>query len=234
MVTSNEIPYEGLASCYWQLGDYKKAIKTLQDYEDEKPDVLDRESLYALYAHNYYGLGSYKSAYEYQSKYIEEIKSITKGCDLAVEYSNLSEIAKKINDINAMEEAIKAALEICEDNWFVLNNLCELYLYKKDYKKALNEIEKAKLISAGHPMIYITMGDLKREIGKDNEALDHYFQAIINDSTIADPYRKIALIFKSQGNGDFIEYYQKAAHLGDKDAKIWIMRNNRLIKKTQE
>ena len=39
MVTSNEIPYEGLASCYWQLGDYKKAIKIAKERDLDIPSL---------------------------------------------------------------------------------------------------------------------------------------------------------------------------------------------------
>ena len=59
--------------------------------------------------------------------------------------------------------------------------------------------------------------------------MDYYFQAIETDSIYSDGYLHIAMVYEQQKNDDHIEYYQKAAKLDNKDAKLWVKKNKKLI-----
>jgi len=97
------------------------------------------------------------------------------------------------------------------------------------YENAIVEIEKAIQIAPEFPAVHNTMGDLQVAMGNHDKALDYYFQAIEIDSTYSDSYLHIAMVYEQQKNNDYIEYYQKAAGLDNKDAKLWVKKNKKLI-----
>jgi len=99
----------------------------------------------------------------------------------------------------------------------------------KEYDKALEEIEAAIHLAPEFPNVHDTMGDLQLAMGNHNKALDYYFQAIATDSIYSDAYLHIAMVYGHQKNDDHIEYYQKAAKLDNKDAKLWVKKNKKLI-----
>ena len=222
--------HQRIGMCYYDMGNYKTAAEHFS-VVDKSLNPKDLLVNYEYLTYCYYHLKSYEKTYNANKKYIQfgiENDIITKE-SLMRAYSNQADIAKHLNDYESMYSNLKSAKEINERYWLVRNNLCEYYMITKDYEKALEEIEYAIRLAPELPETHDTMGDLQVKMGNYDEAIDNYLRAIEKDSTFSDGYLHLALVYEKQSEKDHIEYYIKAAELGNEDANIWVKKNKKLI-----
>lgn len=75
---------------------------------------------------------------------------------------------------------IKRACEIKPDNGYITDSLGWVYYKKKDYKKAIEYLEKAAILTSFETIISDHLGDAYQKINQFKKALDTYQKAVSN------------------------------------------------------
>lgn len=93
-----------------------------------------------------------------------------------------------------------------KEDWYGLIYLAHEYYYQGLYQQAITKCDyiltnyRDKYDSIEEASCYLFKGDALRELGRDQEALDAYFNAIRVDPTYREPYTSIAKIYEAQGH----------------------------------
>jgi len=95
----------------------------------------------------------------------------------ALNYLGYSYAEQGTNLVEA-EKLIKRALDIEPEDGFYVDSLGWVYYQKGDYKKAVEQLEKAVNLTGSDPTITEHLGDAYRKLGKVKEASHEYSDAL--------------------------------------------------------
>jgi Flp pilus assembly protein TadD len=112
------------------------------------------------------GMAEMKKAIELNPKNAQALNYV--GYTYAEEGKNLEEA----------EQLIKRALDVQPEDGFYIDSLGWVYYQKGEYKKAVEELERAVNLTGSDPTITEHLGDAYRKIGKVREATHEYNDAL--------------------------------------------------------
>jgi tetratricopeptide (TPR) repeat protein len=112
------------------------------------------------------------------------------------------------------DSAIIVANQISERdsvNWQVYYYLGKSYQAKYKYFDAIKALEKANSLDSANVVIENVLAGTLDAIGKDEDAINIYYDQYLRDTTIIDPIVNLANIFrKMREYGSAVHYYRKA------------------------
>jgi tetratricopeptide (TPR) repeat protein len=113
------------------------------------------------------------------------------------------------------DSAIHIASELLESdslNWTLNYYLGNSYQAKYNYFEALKAFEKANLLDTANYIIENALAGIYEIIGKDEQAIDLYYNQYLRDTTKIEPIVNLANIFRNTREyGSAIHYYQEAS-----------------------
>jgi Flp pilus assembly protein TadD len=86
--------------------------------------------------------------------------------------------AEKGTNLGEAEKLIKRALDIEPEDGFYVDSLGWVYYQKGDYKRAVEQLERAVNLTGSDPTITEHLGDAYRRLGKVKEASHEYSDAL--------------------------------------------------------
>ena len=210
--------------CYYYLGDYKKAAKSYQSAIEQLNSLLKKNGNKDMLIHkahlltmlgNIFKIIDCKKAIPYYKEALNIYKKTDFKAGIGGCYLNLGDCFSDIGNLaKAIEFTKKSIPYFKKDDFYSLSiaysNLSDFYIEKKDFKKAIQALEKSVFYSIKgnrkRQLIfnYLKMGKLKKEQKQCNEAIDNFNKALemakkINDKeairktllVMADCYAKL-------------------------------------------
>jgi len=148
----------------------------------------------------------------------------------ALHYYALGQAYKNIDNIEKAEYNWLNSISLDSTNWKVYNQLGWNVYYKNgDYDKAENLFLKGLNNYSDSPYLLHSLGEVYIKKNDYGKAIDQFNKAIEIDSTHSFSYLSLAQVYEELKDPIFIDYYQKAAEMGEKDAQKWLRNNKKLI-----
>ncbi|MDR0790804.1 MAG: tetratricopeptide repeat protein [Bacteroidales bacterium] len=99
--------------------------------------------------------------------------------------------------------------------------------WNEQYEKAIECYKKVIELTPDNIFVYFNLGDTYLVWKQDyQKAIECYEKAIELEPDYGYTYRSIGTVYLKSGNiSQAIEYYKKAAELGDEEAKQWLLDN---------
>lgn len=175
---------------------------------DKKEDNINREKMLILgmkkrprHGATYYELGRYYTDREMFDKALvlflkaQKLKenSVKYRMGVALAYFNLNQLTKSID---IYESIIRLDQTISE----VYYNLSMARMKTDDYYQALTDISMAIKLKPGSPTYLYTIGQISEALGRDDNAIKYYENAIRFDSSYYKPMLNLGNIYDRQGS----------------------------------
>lgn len=186
-----------MAGSYDQQNMYDKAEANYLHAIALDPSFYDPHQFLGVY---YFHHGQYQKAAEQFQKVIELAPGMYNA------YANLGASLEKLGRYDDAEKALRSALAIKESPR-ALNNMGSLLVSEKKYAEALPFLTRAAQLTAIDYRVLLNLGDAKRHLGRNREALTAYRKGM--DLALSE-------LTESPGSGAtraFFAYF--AARLGD-------------------
>ena len=159
-----------LASLYRKAKDYQKAIATLQEVAvlDPKNDQVQ------------FQLGALYDEIKNKDKTVEHMK---KAIELnpqnapALNYLGYTWAEMGVR-LDEAEELILRALKVEPNDGFYIDSLGWVYYQRGDYRRAVEQLERAVELTVDDPTITEHLGDAYEKVGKVDKALQRYQDAL--------------------------------------------------------
>lgn len=117
---------------------------------------------------------------------------------LTGQYDSTTAVAKKI-------------IQNDSTNWKAYYYLGKSYQSKYKYFEAIDYFEKANILDSANAVIENALADSYDFIGKDEDAINIYYDQFLRDTTVIEPILNLADIFRRKREySSAIHYYQKA------------------------
>jgi len=153
---------------YTDIKEYKKAEKNFLKTLSIKDDFTD--------AHFYLGIiYEQTKRFEKSIPHLRRVLELNPKNDVALNYLGYSFADRGMN-LDEAEQLIKRALEISPENGAYIDSLGWIYYKKGRVIEAKKELEKA-IGKLEDPVIYEHLGDVEKNLGKDDNALKYYKKA---------------------------------------------------------
>lgn len=102
-------------------------------------------------------------------------------------------------------------LKLDSTKWLPHYYLGKVYQEKHAYFEAINHFERANYLDSANSAVENALADSYDFIGKDEDAIQIYYNQYLRDTLKLEPIVKLANIFRKKGEfGSSIHYYQKA------------------------
>ncbi|WP_181163720.1 tetratricopeptide repeat protein [Pontibacter mangrovi] len=140
--------------------------------------------------------------------------------------SSLFVKAQVLRAMGKTEEAMPLALAAERNSFqsaplYVL--LGELYLEQKEYKKSLEQLDKAQELSPYNEFAFYYKGRVWEETGDTAKAVHNFRLALEQDPDFMEPQRELAAIMVSKGDLEqATAYLLKSKAKAKNDAKLWL------------
>lgn len=201
----DEAIYFRIAHCYFDMGDSKQALVSIN--QALNMDSTDLENM-AFKADILNEMGDHKGAVAQLDKVLADVPDYSHGYYLRGIYK------KNDGDIDDAIEDLSMAIVLSPKNSYFYYSRAELYqkqgqqdLAEADYRKVIELEEKPEDYSC-IPYAYLGLGDYEKAIAVVDTT-------IARDSTSNSPYYNAACVYSRMGNKEkAIEYLRKAIELG--------------------
>ena len=114
---------------------------------------------------------------------------------------------------------LKQGLERFPDDFDLLKDLAELFLYVEQYRDGLTQVDKILKIKAHDPEIFFLQGNLFRYSGDTLNAINSYQRAVEEDSDYLEAYVLLAQIMEALDRPIALQYIQNALRIDSTNFK---------------
>jgi len=230
---TNTFAIETKLKALTKWNDYFGQIDFLENLVKKQSAIKERDLTYKRIAEIYLALWDYANSEIYYKKLknldnkdlFEELNSQRdKEVEKIEEYNNSSfsrslfiswvwwtgdSLAKEKKFVSAIKfydlvlNKYNDALEVCDKK-------TDVYIILKQYKEALENINKC-LNTKKTYKLYFKKWEILEKLNKEDEAIESYNSAIMEESYHFEPFEKVALILEKQENLEkAVKYYEKA------------------------
>lgn len=127
--------------------------------------------------------------------------------NLGLAYSQRGQFDKAISEL-------EAALKLNPNKAKIYLNLGRAYCKSSQFDKALQKLNMALELDLS-PVIYYELGNVYLDMGKSEEAIKYYQDALRLDSSYSPAYNALGTIYNEQGrNAEALQAFEKAAQTG--------------------
>jgi tetratricopeptide (TPR) repeat protein len=201
--TENPIPLIHLSSVYMEEGKTEKAVSILKDFINRYPDEFPP----------YFQLGRiFLSVNRLKDAKDAFLKALEINRELIVAHQNLGLIYQRMGLHEKAIESYENAISLNPNNILVINNLAFLYtLERKNFKKALKLIGRAKRLAPFDPAILDTEGWIYFQLKRYGDAHKSFLEAYEIDKKNPVIQYHIALTYEKLGeHEEAIEFLKTA------------------------
>jgi len=209
---------------YYELErELKNNCKSLNDKINSNENKSHKSVSDNSKALDYYNLGvkenetkNYKKALEYFQKAVKEDH------EFPFAWDNIGYTNRALGNYDDALKAYQTSLEIDPTGKMPLQNIPVVYIYKKDYKKAVNAYLELKKIYLDDPEVDYGIGVIYYQNLKNNEkALDYMCKAYNKYTEMKSPYR-------TDAESIIRNIYQMMDKDGKKEEFLKILKNNNI------
>jgi len=164
----NELAYFNIAYCYYQLGNYEKALENYLMYSKLNPK--DSETLLNI-AYLYGYMGSSDSSIAYYNKVLSiDSTNFNALYNRSVEYQNKKNYKLAIADLELLSQ-------FYPENTDVLMDLAKLKIIEKKYFGAINDLTKVIKLDSLNAEAYFLRGKILLDLHRNFSACNDFLKA---------------------------------------------------------
>lgn len=127
------------------------------------------------------------------------------------------ELAVELTRLNRLEDAIKSFNKACriQEDYITLYNIACLYYKKYDYKNAIIQLEKSKIINPEFNMLFLLAGLCYGRLKNYKAAESNFIRVIMTDPDNITALTALSILFYNQGKTeDSLKLIRKISNSG--------------------
>jgi tetratricopeptide (TPR) repeat protein len=146
-------------------------------------------------------------------------------------YRQLGEALLEAGNPEAAEESFKKALHLAPNSHEAQHGLATAYLAQKQYEQATRAEEQAlQLANNNYTLALIGLGDIAREQGRHEAAIQHYQSALEKDPQVVGAYLGLGKTMLAQGHHQLaLDYYETGLEYAPNNLQLLLGKGDALL-----